>query len=84
MKKLSDLINIGKICEKQLNDVGINTKEELEELGSMEAWLKINEIDPSSCINKLMAIEGAIQGVRWHNLDYNTKKILKDFYDKNK
>ncbi|MDR2873869.1 MAG: TfoX/Sxy family protein [Methanobrevibacter sp.] len=30
----------------------------------MEAFLKIKEIDPSSCFSKVCAIEGAIQGVR--------------------
>ncbi|MDR1721510.1 MAG: TfoX/Sxy family protein [Methanobrevibacter sp.] len=84
VKKLSDLMNIGKVCEKQLLEVGIKSLEELEEIGSMEAWLRIKEIDPSSCINKLRAIEGAIQGVRWHDLDESTKKSLDEFYKEHK
>jgi len=31
-----------------------------------------------------MALEGAIQGVRWHDLDSQTKENLKDFYNKHK
>lgn len=57
MGELSKLPNIGKVLEKQLNDVGINTVDELINLGSKEAWLKIKEIDDSACLNRLMALE---------------------------
>ena len=45
MGELSKLPNIGNVLEKQLNDVGINTIDDLINLGSKEAWLKIKEID---------------------------------------
>ena len=45
MGQLSKLPNIGKEVERQLNQVGINTYEELEELGAEKAWLKIQESD---------------------------------------
>lgn len=80
MNKLSKLPNIGKIVEKQLNDVGINNFYELKETGSREAWLKIKEIDPSACLNRLYALEGAILGIRWHNLPEEIKTDLKNFY----
>ena len=81
MGELSKLPNIGKVVEKQLNDVGINTVDELINIGSKEAWLKIKEIDESACLNRLMALEGAIQNIRWHNLSDEDKKNLKDFYN---
>ena len=81
MGELSKLPNIGKVVEKQLNDVGINTVDELINIGSKEAWLKIKEIDESACLNRLMALEGAIQNIRWHNLSEEDKKNLKDFYN---
>ena len=81
MGELSKLPNIGKVVEKQLNDVGINTVDELINIGSKEAWLKIKEIDESACLNRLMALEGAIQNIRWHNLSEQDKKNLKDFYN---
>ena len=40
MGELSKLPNIGKVLEKQLNEVGINTADELIDIGSKEAWLK--------------------------------------------
>lgn len=62
---LSKLPNIGKELEALLNTVGINSMEELKEIGSIEATLRLNDIG-EACMNKLYAIEGAIQDVRWH------------------
>ena len=84
MGELSKLPNIGKVVEKQLNDVGINTVDDLINLGSKEAWLKIKEIDDSACLNRLMALEGAIQNIRWHNLSEEDKDNLRDFYNSQK
>ena len=81
MGELSKLPNIGKVVEKQLNDVGINTVDELIDIGSKEAWLRIKEMDESACLNRLMALEGAIQNIRWHNLSEEDKENLKDFYN---
>ena len=81
MGELSKLPNIGNVLEKQLNDVGINTIDDLINLGSKEAWLKIKEIDDSACLNRLMALEGAIQNIRWHNLSEEDKDNLRNFYN---
>ena len=80
MGELSKLPNIGKVLEEQLNDVGINTVDDLIDIGSKEAWLKIKEVDESACINRLMALEGALQNIRWHDLSDEDKRNLKDFY----
>ena len=80
MGELSKLPNIGKVLEKQLNDVGINTIGDLVNLGCKEAWLKIKERDDSACLNRLMALEGAIQNIRWHNLSEEDKDNLRNFY----
>ncbi len=84
MGELQKLKNIGKELEKQLNEIGIFTYDDLVTCGSQEAWLKIKAIDPSACINRLMGLEGAIQNIRWHNLSDKDKKHLKDFYESNK
>lgn len=84
MGELSKLPNIGKIVEAQLIQVGIDTTEKLKEIGAKEAWLKILEIDESACINRLMALEGAIQGVKKSMLSDEVKADLKDFYHQSK
>ena len=81
MGELSKLPNIGKVLEAQLHDVGISTVDDLINIGSNEAWLKIREVDESACLNRLMALEGAIQNIRWHDLSEQDKKHLKDFYN---
>ena len=84
MGELSNLSNIGKTLEEQLFQVGINTALELKRIGAKEAWLKIQEIDESACIHRLMALEGAIQGVKKTMLSDEVKADLKEFYQRNK
>lgn len=84
MGELSALPNIASKLESQLADAGITAIEQLKSVGSREAWLRILANDPSACINRLYALEGAIQGVRWHNLDDDVKKSLKEFYQNHK
>lgn len=81
---LTCLPNIGKEMKKQLNEVGINTPDDLITTGSREAWLMIRAIDESACYNRLCGLEGAIQGIRWHHLDDDVKKELKEFFDDNR
>ena len=84
MAELQELPNIGAKLESQLNNIGIKTYDDLVDCGSQEAWLRIKSADPTACINRLMSLEGAIQGVRWHYLSDTDKKHLKDFYQQNK
>lgn len=84
MGELSNLPNIGKTVEEQLFRVGINSALELKRIGAKEAWLKIQEIDESACIHRLMALEGAIQGVKKTILSDEVKADLKEFYKRNK
>ena len=84
MGELLNLPNIGKTVEEQLIRVGINSALELKRIGAKEAWLKIQEIDESACIHRLMALEGAIQGVKKTMLSDEVKADMKEFYKRNK
>lgn len=77
---LSTLPNIGKILAKRLEEVGIETIDELMALGSTNIFIRLLAIDETACINELLALEGAIQGVRWHSLANDKKEELKTFY----
>lgn len=79
METLQSLPNIGKTLAKKLDKVGIKTPEELIEIGSENALLRIREIDKSGCYNMLCALEGAIQGIRWYGLSKERKEELKEF-----
>ena len=84
MGELTKLPNIAVKLEAQLADAGITTVDELKKVGSRDAWLRILARDPSACLMRLSALEGAIQGVRWHYLDDETKASLKEFYHQHK
>ena len=68
------------VVEEQLMQIGISSADELRQTGSKAAWLKIQEIDESACINRLMALEGAIRGVKKTQLPDDIKADLKNFY----
>ena len=84
MTSLSDLVNLGPVVSAQLEQVGIKTPAALKKAGSEKAWLKIQKIDPSACYNRLLGLEGAVQGIRWHFLSPSRKAELKAFYTAHK
>lgn len=84
MGELSKLPNIGKTVEEQLAQAGIVTTDELRKIGAKAAWLKIRQIDPSACIHRLLALEGAIEGVKKSLLPDEVKADLKVFYQQHK
>lgn len=84
MGDLTELPNIGKVLAEQLKQVGISSSEELQRVGAKEAWARIKQIDSSACLHRLMALEGAIKGVKKVNLDKEIKKDLKEFYKNNR
>jgi TfoX domain protein len=80
LEKLSQLPNIGNVLEEQLKQVGICSVSDLKKQGAKAAWLKIQAIDSSACINRLMALEGAIEGVKKTFLSDDVKEDLREFY----
>ena len=84
MGELSKLPNIGKTVEEQLLQVGITTAGELKSTGAKAAWLKIQEIDETACIHRLLALEGAIRGVKKSLLPEEIKADLREFYREHK
>ncbi|MFC2135358.1 TfoX/Sxy family protein [Bacteroidota bacterium] len=81
MKELTNLPNIGKTLAQKLKMIGVNNEQELKAMGSEKAIIKIATLeDGGDCINMLYALEGAIQGIRWHNLSKERKQELLEFY----
>ena len=82
MNQLTELPNIGKSLALKLIAINITSLEELIAVGSTQAIVKISTLEKSGvCINMLYALEGAIQGIRWHRLTKEQKQELKSFYD---
>jgi DNA transformation protein len=81
--ELTDLLNIGITLEKKLKMFGINNGFDLAVMGSENEIIKISAIENNcTCINMLYALEGAIQGIRWHDLNIERKQELKDFFNR--
>lgn len=74
------MTNIGKVAAQRLIEVGIDTPEKLIATGSMDAFLAVRLRDPGACLDMLYALEGAIEGVRWHALSAEKKLELKTFF----
>lgn len=82
MGELSSLPNVGKVLEKNLNAVGIHTREQLIQIGSKEAFSRIRmQVDDGACLHMLYGIQGAIENIRDTQLSDDTKQELKVFYN---
>jgi DNA transformation protein len=79
-KDLVSLPNIGKTLAEKLKLAGISTPDQLKSTGSENAFIRIKTIDRDACLDMLFALEGAIQGIRWHNLRESKKLELKEFF----
>ena len=74
---LSEMPNIGKILEQRLAEVDIHTPADLAEVGSLGALQRLEAIHAPGCLNMLYALEGALRGMRWHDLSPEIKNQLK-------
>lgn len=79
---LTKLPNIGPTLAAELSRIGVDSYEALAELGSVEAVLRIGDSDLSVCCNKLYALEGAIQGKRWHGIPKEERAALKREFER--
>ena len=81
MCKLGDLPNVGKVLEDNLIKAGIETPEQLRDIGAEEAFLRIRlKADSGACLHMLYGIQGAIDGIQDKFLPIPTKERLKAFY----
>jgi DNA transformation protein len=84
MTDLHDVPNLGKVLIEKLEQAGIHNLEELKAVGSEKAFLRILAFDETACLNMLMALEGAMEGIRWHALSRARKEELKHFFTQTK
>lgn len=81
MSELSKLPNVGKVLEENLLAVGIETLEQLQEIGAEEAFRRIRlQCDPGACLHMLYGIQGAILGIQDKLLPAEVKQELKAFF----
>ena len=79
--KLEDLPNIGSNLAALLTESGIDSAEELMEAGAIGAFMRIRAVEGDACFSKLCALEGAVEGIRWHHLSKDKKLELRHFFE---
>jgi DNA transformation protein len=77
---LINQINIGKDTENKLIQVGIDSFAKLKAMGSEQAFLRLQTLDPGACLDLLYGLEGAIEGVKWNKLSTEKKQHLLQFH----
>lgn len=75
-KELAELLNLGEKSAQMLHAAGIHDVQQLEDLGAVEAYLKIKRQGIAVSLNMLYAIEGALTNTHWNKLDRATREAL--------
>jgi len=74
--ELLHLKNLGMSSVNILHAIGVNTREDLKNLGSVEAYRRIKARGIKVSKVMLYAVEGALLDLHWNELDINLKKRL--------
>ena len=78
---LSSLKNIGPTTQKRLQEIGINTKDDLKRVGPVLAYQKIQSKNPGKTIPVcyyLYSLQGALDNKHWNNISQKKKQKLLD------
>lgn len=76
---LSSLKNIGPTIQKRLQEIGINTKDDLKRIGPVLAYQKIQSKNPEKTIPicyYLYSLQGALDNKHWDNISQKKKQKL--------
>jgi DNA transformation protein len=71
------MLNIGKVGQQWLNNIGIYTVADLREVGVAEAFIKIRLHEPRANMNFLYSLWGALENVKWDEIPQTVKDELK-------
>ncbi|MFE5322354.1 TfoX/Sxy family protein [Paenibacillus sp. NPDC056579] len=78
MKKTLNLKNIGPKSEFMLKEIGIHSYDDLNAMGSVQAYIAMQEHYPGRLtLNALYAMEAALWGIHWLELPVEVKETLK-------
>ncbi|MDL2206287.1 TfoX/Sxy family protein [Eubacteriales bacterium OttesenSCG-928-N13] len=81
MSELGALPNVGKVLESSLNQIGIETPEQLREMGVKQAFIRIRaQVDPGACVQMLYGLQGAVDGIPDKLLSSEVKLDLRMFF----
>ncbi|HLH68822.1 MAG TPA: TfoX/Sxy family protein [Candidatus Dormibacteraeota bacterium] len=70
--------NLGPVSAARLRSVGITNPEDLRQVGSVEAYLRLKRAYPfETSLITLYALEGALTDTHWYALPERTKAELR-------
>jgi DNA transformation protein len=70
-------VNIGPVLSQRLRSVGVETLEQLKQLGALQAWQLIAGQTPAEeSVHTLLALEGAIRAIRWTAISQGERNRL--------
>ena len=75
--ELSTLKNIGKASERWLNSLGVYTRDDLKEMGAVEAYKLLKGRGAPVSLNLVYAIEGALMDAAIAELPQELKDSLR-------
>ena len=81
MAEMTSMRNIGREMARKLQVLGINSAEELRDMGAKAAFLQLKATWPQVCLVHLYALEGAVQDIEFNGLAEERKRELKAFND---
>jgi hypothetical protein len=74
---ISSLRNLGPVSEAWLHSVGIEFRDDLERVGSVEVYMRVVVRGFNPTLNLLYAMETALREVRWTHLSREVRQELK-------
>ena len=77
-KDLIDLKNLGNTSINWLRAIGVNSYEDLKNIGPVEAYTQIKQREIKVSKVFLYALQGALTDTHWNDLDPNLKQKLVD------
>ncbi len=75
--KLIELNNLDPVSTGWLNTIGVRTRDDLAELGAIEAYRILKNHGYPATLNLVYAIDGALRGRGWRNLPTTRKRELR-------
>ncbi len=74
---MSELRNIGPVSAQWLADVGVESLEDLERVGVLEAYRRVRANEPQKAsLNLIWALQGAVMDIHWTDVPEEIKEEL--------
>lgn len=70
--------NLGPVSARWLHEIGVETLDDLTEMGAVAAYRHLKARSQMVSLNLLYAMQGAILDIHWHHLPRELKISLKE------